>query len=78
LSVRDLAAAAELGLGLRGSGEVGGQADRSSAWSRQRAIQPVGVTETVMRRPQSGQKRGGSRSRLHPGHSAVGRPQLVQ
>jgi hypothetical protein len=59
--------------------EVGGdQVDRSSAWSRQRAIQPVGVTDTAMRRPQSGQKRGGSRSRPHPGHSVVDRPQLVQ
>jgi hypothetical protein len=46
--------------------------------SRQRAVQPVGMTATVMRRPHSGQKRGGSSARLQPGHSVVDLPQPVQ
>jgi hypothetical protein len=52
----------------------------SSGWavSRQRAIQPVGITVTVIRRPHSGQKRGGSNARPQPGHSVVGLPQPVQ
>jgi hypothetical protein len=45
---------------------------------RQRAVQPVGITLTVMRRPHSGQKRGGSSARPQPGHSLVGLPQPVQ
>ena len=40
--------------------------------------QPVGITFTVIRRPHSGQNRGGSRARPHPGHSVVGFPQPVQ
>jgi len=60
--------------GVRGTGQV----DRSSGWSRQRATQPVGITVTVRRRPHSGQKRGGSRARPHPGHAVAGRPQPVQ
>ncbi len=66
-------------LGLASTGRKV-QAERSSwcASSRQRATHPVGTTVTVMRRPQSGQKRGGSRARPHPGHAVVGRPQPVQ
>ena len=58
----------------------GAQAERSSGWesSRQRATHPVGITVTVIRRPHSGQKRGGSSARPHPGHSVLGRPQPVQ
>ena len=46
--------------------------------SRQRATHPVGITVTVIRRPHSGQKRGGSSARPHPGHSVEGLPQPVQ
>jgi hypothetical protein len=54
--------------------------ERSSVWasSRHRAVQPVGMTATVMRRPHSGQKRGGSSARPHPGHWVDGLPQPVQ
>jgi hypothetical protein len=38
----------------------------------------VGITLTVMRRPHSGQKRGGSSARLQPGQTFVGLPQPVQ
>jgi hypothetical protein len=56
------------------------QVEWSSGWpeSRQRAIQPVGITVTVMRRPHRGQKRGGSKARPHPAHSVDGLPQPVQ
>jgi hypothetical protein len=54
--------------------------ERSSGWasSRQWATHPVGTTVTVMRRPQWGQKRGGSSARPQPGQSVVIRPQPVQ
>ncbi len=61
-------------------GSGGTQAEWRFWWasSRQRATQPVGTTVTVMRRPQSGQKRGGSNSRAQPWQSVEGRPQPVQ
>jgi hypothetical protein len=45
---------------------------------RQRAVNPVGVTATASRMPQDGQKRGGSSSRLHPGHLSSERPHPEQ
>jgi hypothetical protein len=56
------------------------QMEWRSGWpeSRQRAVQPVGMTATVMRRPHSGQKRGGSSARPQPGHSVAGFPHPVQ
>ena len=62
---------------LKGTGV---QVERSSGWatSRQWATHPVGTTVTLMRRPQWGQKRGGSSARPQPGQSAVIRPQPVQ
>jgi hypothetical protein len=47
-------------------------------WSRQRAETAVGVTATVILRPQLGQNRGGSSGRRHPPQTAAGRPQARQ
>jgi hypothetical protein len=56
------------------------QASSGDPWSRHDADQPTGVTCTRMRRPQVGQKCGGSSSRrqLTPSHPPAGTPHQGQ
>ncbi len=65
--------------GLTGTDQAAGPAgDSSGPWSRQTARKPPGVTATVIRCPQAGQNRGGSRARPHPVQTVSGAPHPVQ